>query len=85
MKSWNQFKAENGVTTVDMLRGKGRLFAKVADNDLVVSQECVLTEPLFVIPLSKFNNGTDSTDGSTVIPNAFILINSSNVTIECSI
>ena len=49
MKSLNQFKAENGVVTIDLLQGKGRAYAKVQDKDLIVGSATDMKKPLFVI------------------------------------
>jgi hypothetical protein len=76
MKTINQFLLENNCPKLELLQFKGRAFAKVADKDLVVSKSCEYTKPLFVTPLSTFNNGVDDTDGSTIVPNAFVLCNS---------
>jgi hypothetical protein len=84
MLTLNQFKAENNISKIDMLRGEGRLFATVREKSLVVAKDCDVSKPLYVIPLSKFNNGVDDTDGSTIVPNAFVIINSS-VTVEISL
>ena len=74
MKTLEQFKAEEHIKSIDLLQGKGRMFTKVNDKDLVVAKECDLKKPLFVIPLSKPVEGTE--DQFEVIPNVYILINS---------
>ncbi len=76
MKTLNQFKSEENISKIDFLQGKGRAFATVNDKQLVVSKDFDATKAAYVTPLSKFNNGTDDTDGSTIVPNAFVLVNS---------
>lgn len=76
MKTLNQFKAEEGITNIDFLKGKGRAFATVKDKSLVVSSEFDNTKTAYVTPLSRFNNGKDDSEGSTVVPNAFVICNS---------
>lgn len=49
MKTLNQFKQENGVTTIDFLKGKGRAFATVANKDVIIGASTDLKKPLYVI------------------------------------
>lgn len=49
MKSFAQFKQENGLTKIDLLQGKGRMYAKVGSIDLIVGKETKLDQPLYVI------------------------------------
>lgn len=79
MKTLAQFKHENNCSTIQLIKGKDRQFCTIGNNDVVVSKTTDFTKTLFVIPLSKFNNGIDATGGSTIIPNAFIIINSTAV------
>lgn len=76
MKTLEQFKIENNCTSIQLIKGKDRQFCTINNNSLVVSKTTDLSKTLFVIPLSKFNNGLDATDGSTIVPNAFVIINS---------
>lgn len=69
MKTFNQFKQENGVSTIDLLQGKGRAYATVKDKQLVVSSKCDLGKPLFVVPMEKDKDGVAT-------PNTFLLCNS---------
>lgn len=48
MKTLAQFKAEHGVSTIDFLRGNGRAYAKVGNDDLVVSTNFNSGKPAFV-------------------------------------
>lgn len=67
MKTLNQFKQEERVQTIDLLQKKGRAFASVNDKSLVVSKECDMKKPLYVIPLTNKEG--------VITPNAFLLIN----------
>ncbi len=53
MKSFAQFKAENNVSKIDLLQGKGRMYAKVGSTDLIVGKTTDLSKPLFVIHGTK--------------------------------
>ena len=57
MKTLAQFKQEEGVTTIDLLQGKGRIYATVNEKNLVVSSKCDMAKPLFVIQLEKGKDG----------------------------
>lgn len=76
MKTLNQFKAENNISKIDFLKGNGRAFATVNDKQLLVSKEFDSSKAAYVTTLSTFNNGKDDTEGSTLVPNAFVLCNS---------
>lgn len=67
MKSFADFKKELGVETINFYQGKGREFATVGTTDIIISKTCDVTQPLFVIPLSK--------DG-VEIADAFVVCNS---------
>lgn len=81
MKTLAQFKAENQISEINLLQGKGRKYAQVKDLQLVVSKQCELAKPLFVIPLTKALDETkeQSPENSVVVPNTFLLINASTV------
>lgn len=76
MKTLNQFLIENNCSKLELMQLNGRAFATVGDKQLVASKSCDFAKPLFVTPLSKFNNGIDATEGSTEVPNAFVMMNS---------
>ena len=77
MKTLAQFKLENGVTSITLIKhSTGRQSVAIKDSTLILSKDCSLKEELFVIPYNKLNNGTDATDGVTVVPNTFVIINS---------
>jgi hypothetical protein len=78
MKSLSQFKAEEKVSHIDLLQGKGRKYATVNDKSLIVSKDCDMSKPLFVI-------ATTNKDSGLVIPNLYTLINAANVQMVGSI
>lgn len=82
MKSFTQFKIEVGVPNITLLQGKGRKYAQVRDQQLVVSSKCDLKKPLFVIPLTEAIDKEQpiSQENSQVIPGVHLLINASTVT-----
>jgi len=53
MKTLEQFKLENGLNKIDLLQGKGRMYARVGNIDVIVSKSADLTKPLFVIPATN--------------------------------
>lgn len=72
MKTLSQFKNEEKVDHIDLLQGiegNKRAFATVNNKQLIVSSECDLTKPLFVIEMTKDANGNAT-------PNVYLLINS---------
>lgn len=69
MKTLKQFKQEEGISTIDLLKLNGRAFAQVNDKSLIVSSKCDMTLPLFVTPIEK-----DKNDG--VLVNVYALVNS---------
>ena len=81
MKSFDQFKAENNISTIQLLQGKGRKYAQVRDIQLVVSKNTDLGQPLYVTPLNEAIDPTKemSEENSRPVPNAVVLINASNV------
>lgn len=78
MKTFEQFKAEQGVTKIDFLQGKGRIFAKVKNTDVIISKECDLKKPLFVIDLTQDASGNP-------ITNAVVVVNSANVNVAVTL
>lgn len=69
MKTLAQFKQENGVTTIDLMKLNGRAFATVKDKSLIVAEKTDMTKPLFVTPVEK-----DKNDQPLI--NVFVLVNS---------
>lgn len=69
MKTLNQFKKEMGIDIIDLLQGKGRMYCKVKDIDIIVSKSCDLTKPLFIISTTNQETGN-------VVANLFTIINS---------
>jgi len=87
MKTLAQFKQELNITSIDLLKGKGRMYAQVRDKQLVVSSKCDLSLPLFVTELSEAVDKDKplSPENSRVIPNVYLLINAENLTVAGSI
>lgn len=88
MKTFAQFKSENNIQTIDLLQGKGRMYAKVNNKQLVVSSKCDLQKPLFVVELNEAIDAAlpiETPGNSRVIPDAFLLVNSANVKVVASI
>ncbi len=75
MKTLEQFKLEHNISKIDLLKGKGRMYAKVGNTDLIVGETTDLAKPLFVIHGSK-------EDGSK---QPFQTLVNSNVTVAASI
>lgn len=71
MKTLAQFKQEEGVNQIDLIQNKGRAFATVNDKNLIVSSECKLNEPLFVIPMSQDKEGNP-------VMGVYLIINSTS-------
>ena len=72
MKTLDQFKMEEGIKEIHLLQGKGRKYAQVNDKNIIVSTQCDLSKPLFVIPTTNKESGL-------VMPNLFTIINATNV------
>ncbi len=49
MKTLNQFKQELGIQSIDLMQGKGRMYATIGDKSLVVGTTTDLKKELFVI------------------------------------
>ena len=49
MKDLAQFKAELGVTEIRLMQGKGRMFAKIKDTDIIVGKDTDMSKPLYVV------------------------------------
>jgi len=81
MKTLAQFKLEEKISQIDLLQKNGRAFAKVNDKDLVVSKDCDLKKPLFIIPLTKVVEGQEP----IVISNAYLMINADTTKVVGSI
>lgn len=77
MKTLEQFKAEHNIAQIQFLQGKGRLFAKVGNTDVVISKECNMKEPLYVIPLT--------TKEGALVPNAVLIVNNAKVKVAFTI
>ena len=69
MKTFNQFKQEERIASVELLQGKGRAYATVNDKTLMVASTCDLKKPLFVIKMEADKDGVAT-------PNTYLLINS---------
>jgi len=79
MKTLDQFKAENNIAKIDLLKGKGRMYAQVGEKQLVVSSKCDLSKPVFVTGLNEQVDKTqpiDAEGNSRPVPNAYLLVNS---------
>lgn len=78
MTTLSQFKQENRVTSIDLMKNKGRAYATINNKTLIVSSECKMDEPLFVIPCTK--NAKDEPMPLDVNghPTVFLLINSTS-------
>ncbi len=80
MKTLAQFKSENNVTSLEVLAyASGRKFANVGDKKLVFSSKCDTSKPLFVQPFNNYIDPKDPSKGSVVVPNTYILCNSTVV------
>ena len=87
MKTLQQFKLENNITTIDLLQGKGRKYAQVRDIQLVVSSKCNLKEQVYVTPMSEAIDKEQpiSEENSKVVSGVFLLVNAANVKVVDSI
>ena len=48
MQTLAQFKAQEGVATIDFMQGKGRHFATVNDKSIIIAEKCDLKKPLYI-------------------------------------
>ena len=55
MKTLNQFKQEQNVTSIDIIQGSKRAFATVRNQKLFVASKTDLSKPLFVSELRRAN------------------------------
>lgn len=72
MKTLDQFKREERIDKIDLLQGKGRMYATVNEKKLIVATSTDLAKPLYVIPI------TEDKDKNPV-SNVFAIINSATV------
>jgi hypothetical protein len=57
MKTLAQFKLEERVSKIDLMKGQGRAFAQVNEKNVIVSEKCDMTKPLFVTKLEADKDG----------------------------
>ena len=69
MKTLKQFKQEMNIDSIGLMQGKGRAFAQVRENSIIVAKDCDLQKPLFVTPLNNQETGL-------VVANAYVIVNS---------
>jgi hypothetical protein len=62
MKTLNQFKAEEGIGSIDLMQKNGRAFATVKEKSLIVAENCDMKKPLFVIKVEKNAAGDELTN-----------------------
>jgi hypothetical protein len=73
MQTLNQFKTDNGITSLDFIQMKGRAFAETKGKRVLISKTCDLTKTLYVIPL----NSIDKESGETLpVENGYLVVNS---------
>lgn len=77
MKTLQQFKQEMGIQDIHLMQGKGRMYAKVKNIDLVVAKETDLKKQLYIIPLT--------TAEGAIVPDAMLLLNNDNIKIATTI
>ena len=84
MKTLAQFKAEQGLSKIELLQGTGRKYAQVNDVQLVVSSKCDLTKPCFVTNLNeKIDEAGEFTpENSKIVPGVYLVINASVKAVE---
>ena len=49
MRTLNQFKQELGVTSIELMKGNGRMYATVGDKSIIVGNTTDMVKPLFVV------------------------------------
>ncbi len=70
MQTLNQFKVDNGITTIEFLKGKGRPFSNVKGQSVVIGSTTDMSKPLYVIPLTRDKDGVEIPEGK-----AFVIVN----------
>lgn len=70
MQTLNQFKVDNGISSIDFLKGKGRAFANVKGQSVIIGSTTDLSKPLYVIPLTANKEGVAIPEGK-----AFVVVN----------
>lgn len=73
MQTLNQFKLDNGITSLDFIQMKGRAFAETNGKRVLISKTCDLKKALYIIPLNSIDLETGE---STPVENGYLVVNS---------